>query len=206
MIFLSTLISCDIREKFNDNQNKLLTSNFSIEGNSIYFGKSEFEFEKTAKLNQYSLEYSKQENYKKARKTLLKALELEPQNPTLWNNLGNVENLSPNGSMSKQHFEKSLKVSDSTYLIASLNLGILQSSAGHFDKSEKLFQSIISNSGNHLLIALSNLELTKLYIDTGNCEKAKKTFKIAEKILDDLNVLKKTKNYLKKNNLDYCKN
>lgn len=205
LIFLSIITSCDITEKFNDNHNKLLAKNFSIEGNSIYFGESKFKFEKTDKLNQTALEYSKQENYKEARKNLLKALEFEPLNPILYNNLGNIEKLSLNGSIAKQYFEKSLKVSDSTYLIAALNLGVLHSSSGYFEKSKKLFQNIILSSDNNLLIALSNLELTKLYIDTGNCEQANKTFKIAEKILDNLNVLKETKYNLKKYNLDYCK-
>lgn len=205
LIFLSIITSCDITEKFNDNHNKLLAKNFSIEGNSIYFGESKFKFEKTDKLNQTALEYSKQENYKEARKNLLKALEFEPLNPILYNNLGNIEKLSLNGSIAKQYFEKSLKVSDSTYLIAALNLGVLHSSSGYFEKSKKLFQNIILSSDNNLLIAPSNLELTKLYIDTGNCEQANKTFKIAEKILDNLNVLKETKYNLKKYNLDYCK-
>tara|TARA_R110001592_G_scaffold144437_6_gene367554 strand:- start:100 stop:738 length:639 start_codon:yes stop_codon:yes gene_type:complete len=206
LILVSLLISCDFIEKTNDIQDSMLAKGFTIEGESIYFGESEFEFEKTVKLNNSALEYSRQRKFIKARKTLLKALDIEPQNPILWNNLGNVERVSPNESKAKKYFEKSIKVSDSTYLVAVLNLGILHSYSGDFDKSKKLFQYIISNSDNDLLEAISNLELTKLYIDTGNCEKAKKSFKIADKILNDLNVLKETKNDLKKFNLDYCQN
>ncbi|MFZ2283797.1 MAG: hypothetical protein WAV86_07975 [Lutibacter sp.] len=206
LTILLIFISCQEREKPSEISIDFSNNNFSVDGESIYYGASDFKLENTSELNITALELAKQKNFKKARKILLKALSIEPENPILLNNLGNIEKLSPNGSNAKKYYEKSFKASDSTYLISALNLGIMHFYSGNFDQSEKLFKYVISKTNDNLLIALSNLELTKIYIDSGKCSDAKKSFRTAEKILNELNILENILNNLKINHLNYCQN
>ena len=88
IILFLVLISCKNEKKSHGNNSNLKNDKGNID---LYIGNEKFESKEADKFNSEGIEFVKKSEYKKAEIMFLKALENEPNNPTILNNLGNVK-------------------------------------------------------------------------------------------------------------------
>lgn len=180
--FLIIVVSCkgDRSEEVGDGEIDII---FHDDGRiSVYFGEDNFKIKQASQLNSEGISLAKNGYFKKAHRKFQNGLELEPENPTLLNNLGNTEHELKNYHKAITYFERSLKVSDSLYLNASLNLGLLYWKDYEFEKSAKVLEYVLSKSDNKYEQASANYQLAKTYLDMNVCGKAQKAFSKAKLI------------------------
>jgi tetratricopeptide (TPR) repeat protein len=178
VILFSALISC--KSENNSKEKDNLESNIDL-----YITGEKFETKKADKLNLEGIELSKKSEYKKAEIMFLKALENEPNNPTILNNLGNVKKFQNEYEESIKYYEKSLLASDSLYLNSALNIGIVTYKIKNYDKSLKLLEYVISESTNLKLIEIAYYNLVLVHLALNECDKAKTELKNSEQILEN---------------------
>jgi tetratricopeptide (TPR) repeat protein len=194
VILFSILTSC--KSENNSKEKENLKSN---KGNiDLYISGEKFETKKADKLNSEGIEFSKKSEHKKAEKIFLNALKIEPNNPTILNNLGNVKKAQNDYIESIKYYEKSLLVSDSLYLKSALNIGIVSYKTENYNKSLKLLKYVISKSNNLKLTEIAYYNLVLVYIKQNKCEKAKTELKKAEKIFENNFQFVEQYEYLKK--------
>tara|TARA_R110002050_G_scaffold282940_1_gene431059 strand:- start:765 stop:1403 length:639 start_codon:yes stop_codon:yes gene_type:complete len=140
---------------------------------SVYIGEDFFENQVANGLNTEGVNLAKEGYFEQAKNKFLKGLEIEPENPCLINNLGNTEHELKNYKIATSTFEKSLAISDSTYLNAGLNLGLLYWKDYEFEKSAKILEYVLSKSTKKYEIAAAHLQLARTYLDMNKCKKAK---------------------------------
>lgn len=140
---------------------------------SVYIGQDFFENQDANRLNTEGVNLAKEGYFEQAKNKFLDGLEIEPENPCLINNLGNAEHELKNYKSATSTFEKSLTISDSTYLNAGLNLGLLYWKDYEFEKSAKILEYVLSRSTKKYEIAAAHLQLARTYLDLNRCEKAK---------------------------------
>ena len=193
VILFSVLISCKTENNSSGNEN--LKSN---KGNiDLYITGEKFETKKSEKLNSKGIKFSKKNEYKKAEKIFLNALKIEPNNPTILNNLGNVKKFQNEYEESIKYYEKSLLVSDSLYLNSALNIGIVSYQTENYNKSLTLLEYVISESNNLKLTEIAYYNLVLVYVKKNECEKAKTEFEKYERIFKDKFQFVKQYEYLK---------
>lgn len=83
---------------------------------NVYMGIDRFETKEFDRFNSEGIELSKKSEYEKAELIFLKALRIEPNNPTILNNFRNVKKHHNKYEESIKYYEKSLIISDSLYL------------------------------------------------------------------------------------------
>jgi tetratricopeptide (TPR) repeat protein len=140
---------------------------------SVYIGEDFFENQEANSLNTEGVNLAKEGYFEQAKNKFLGGLEIEPDNPCLINNLGNAEHELKNYKSATSTFERSLTISDSTYLNAGLNLGLLYWKDYEFEKSAKILEYVLSKSKKKYEIAAAHLQLARTYLDMNKCEKAK---------------------------------
>jgi tetratricopeptide (TPR) repeat protein len=176
------LISCNKQKKFikiSDNP----YIEYSKEGYNISIYISDFKLGKGNDLNSEGMDFARKENFEKAREKFTQALSIEPNDPVILNNLGNIEHHSYEFEKAIEYFEKSLISSDSLYVSAGINLGKTYSLIGEKEKSELLFNEILKKTDIDFLNGLCYFELTRSHLDYGEIKKAKFSFSKANSIL-----------------------
>ncbi|MFC2110555.1 tetratricopeptide repeat protein [Bacteroidota bacterium] len=170
----------------------------SEDKNSITLSTENFITEKAEELNEVGIEKAKSGNYDLAEKLFLKALDLEPKNPTIITNLGLNQQVQNNYEKAVKYYEKALFVSDSTYYIASINLGKLYYKTNKHIEGVKILTFVINNSKDETIINVAHLNRSYNQVSLGNCKKAlndynyvKKSNLNAEGILQQMNTLEK---------------
>ena len=148
----------------------------------IYYNNEKFESVESEKLNSEGVELAKKNELNKAETKLLKALKIEPNNPTVLNNIGNVKKLKKEYDESIKYYEKSLTVSDSLYLNSALNIGIVSYQNEKYIKSEKILKYVIIESNDLKLTGIAYYNLVLVYLKQNKCGKAKMEFKKSEQI------------------------
>ena len=143
---------------------------------SAYIGGEDFENSEANNLNSEGVNLAKDGYFEKAKLKFQNGLEVEPKNPSLLNNLGNAEHELKNYQMAIKYFEESLKNSDSLYLNAGLNLGLLYWKDYEFEKSAEVLEYVISKSGKKYEKSAAHFQLARTYLDLNICEKAKRNF------------------------------
>ena len=182
IILFLVLISCKNEKKSHGNNSNLKNDKGNID---LYIGNEKFESKEAYKFNSEGIEFVKKSEYKKAEIMFLKALENEPNNPTILNNLGNVKKFQNEYEESIKYYEKSLLVSDSLYLNSALNIGIATYKSKNYDKSIKLLEYVISESNNLKLIEIAYYNLVLVHLALNECDKAKIELKKLEQILEN---------------------
>ena len=175
---LLILISC---KSENNSKEKKELKNSKGDVN-VYFAKEKFETKESDKFNTEGIELVKKGEYKKSEIKFLEALKIEPNNPTILNNLGNVKKYQNEYNESIKYYEKSLIISDSLYFNSALNIGIVSYKTKNYAKSLKLLEYVISESNDLKLIEIAYYNLVLVYIRQDKCEKAKIELKKSEQI------------------------
>lgn len=136
----------------------------------------EFQSIEAQELNNKGTQLSKKGELEKAKKLYLEANTIEPNNPTVLNNLGNIysaEETEESLALAIQCYSKSLAVSDSTYLNAATNLSLAFHKISAFDKGVKIADFTIQNSDDDMIILASRIHKVYNLIGLGECEQAK---------------------------------
>ena len=120
---------------------------------------------------------------------MLKALELDSQDPVILNNLGNIEYDEKNFEKALDYFKQSIKVSDSLYLIAFFNLGKTYSLIGEEEKAAVVLKFAENKAENLLLKGLAQYHLAVSYLEYGKVEKGREALKKAESNLKEFQPL-----------------
>ncbi|WP_188463939.1 tetratricopeptide repeat protein [Bizionia arctica] len=165
LLFLSLLIislnSCKDNKKasINDEQNKSIPGDY-------------YENENAEELNEKGIEFSKNGDFDKGKEVFLKSLELDPNNPTTLSNLGLNRYLDYDYDNAIKYYQKSYEVSDSTYHIAGINLGLTYFYNKEFDKGVVITNYVIENSDDKDILSTAYVHRALNYLGKNNCEKA----------------------------------
>ena len=147
---------------------------------SVYISGDDFENSEANNLNNQGVNLAKDSYFEKAKLKFQNGLEIEPENPSLLNNLGNAEHELKNYQMAIKYFEESFKASDSLYLNAGLNLGLLYWKDYEFEKSAQVLEYVLLKSNKKYEYSVAHFQLAKTYLDMNFCEKAKQNFRKAK--------------------------
>lgn len=157
-----------------------------------------FENEKANRLNQEAIEYGKKGFPDKSCELLLEALKIEPNNPTLYNNLGLVYSLQNENKKSISSFQKSLLISDSTFLQAAVNLGLEYNKVGEYQNAINVLNFTIIKTQNKQLEIGARINKIFSLTQIKKCEEAKVEIKKIESNHDFIDVFTKQINDAKK--------
>tara|TARA_R110000868_G_scaffold289573_1_gene549817 strand:+ start:2048 stop:2695 length:648 start_codon:yes stop_codon:yes gene_type:complete len=178
-IFLVLIFSSSCKQENQSEKEKLENAEiiFYEDGRvSAYISGDDFENSEANKLNSEGVNLAKEGYFEKAKLKFQNGLEIEPENPSLLNNLGNAEHELKNYQIAIKYFEESFKVSDSLYLNAGLNLGLLYWKDYEFEKSVKVLEYVLSKSSKKYEKSAAHFQLAITYLDMNTCEKAKWNF------------------------------
>ncbi|SNR60730.1 hypothetical protein SAMN06265371_106214 [Lutibacter agarilyticus] len=182
LIISILLISCSKQRKFvKISDNPFIE--YTKEGHNVSIYISDFSLGKGNELALEAMKFARKNKFDKAREKLTQAIIEEPNNPILYNNLGNVEYHDYKFNKAIECYEKSLIISDSLYISAGINLGKAYSLIGEKEKSELIFNQIIIKSDIEFLRGICYYELTRKHLDYGEIEEAKLSFSNAKSIL-----------------------
>jgi tetratricopeptide (TPR) repeat protein len=174
------MFSCKTENKSNEEIDVSITNkNGQID---VFYNNEEFKSKEAVNLNSDGVELAKKNEFNKAATKFLEALNIEPNNPTILNNLGNIEKLKNNYDKSKKYFEKSLIASDSLYFNSALNLGIVNHKTKDYLKSIELFEYVISKSPDSMQTAMAHYHLCWTYLSLNKCDKAKTELEESKKV------------------------
>ncbi|HUH50695.1 MAG TPA: hypothetical protein VLZ11_01170 [Flavobacterium sp.] len=180
ILMVSLMFSCKTENKSNDEIDVAITNkNGQID---VFYNDEEFQSKEAANLNFDGVELAKNNEFNRAETKFLEALDIEPNNPTILNNLGNIEKFKNNYDKSKKYYEKSLIASDSLYYNSALNLGIVNYKTEDFLKSIKLFEYVISKSPDSMQTAIAHYHLCYTYLSLNKCDKAKTELEESKKV------------------------
>jgi len=160
-IFLIALNSCENNKKsdYNDEQDKTIKGDYYDNLNA-------------SDLNEKGIELSKRANYEKGKEVFLKALELEPNNPTTLSNLGLNRYLDYDYDNAIKYYQKSYKISDSTYHISAINLGLTYFYNKEFDKGIVITNYVIEHTNDKDILSSAYVHRALNYLGKDDCEKA----------------------------------
>ncbi|WP_445458013.1 tetratricopeptide repeat protein [Flavobacterium sp. HNIBRBA15423] len=161
LLLISSLSSC-IKEKnanFNNEQEKTLNGDF-------------YENSEASHLNDKGIELCKNGNYKQSKEVFLKALELEPNNPTTLSNLGLNSYLDYDYENAIKYYQESYKISDSTFHIAAINLGLTYFYNEEFDKGIAITNYVIKNAKDNNFLSSAIVHRALNYLGKKECDKA----------------------------------
>ena len=133
---------------------------------------------KADSLNGKGIELSKNEEYKESRLVLLKALELEPNHPTILSNLGLNSYLAFDYLNAIDYYQKSYKASDSTYHIAAVNLGLTYYYSNEYENGIKITEHVIGNATDNTVLASAYVHKALNRLGLNDCKSAKKDLEL----------------------------
>ncbi len=140
---------------------------------SISIKGQKFENPKANELNSQAIREVENGNHDSAEDLFYEALDLEPNNPTILSNIGlYYQDLGLDRKAIEFH-NKSMKVSDSTYLISGANLGNAYYQIGEFSKGIKILDFVIENTSEDRLLVVAYVNRGFNHLGNGNCKKAK---------------------------------
>ena len=158
IIFLSSCKN-DKKSDYNNEQDKTIKENY-------------YENLSASDLNEKGIELSKNGDYEKGKEVFLKALELEPNNPTTLSNLGLNRYLDYDYHNAIKYYQESYRVSDSTYHIAAINLGLTYFYSKEFDKGIEITNYVIENTKDKDILSSAYVHRALNYLGKDECDKA----------------------------------
>ncbi|WP_157823652.1 hypothetical protein [Salegentibacter salarius] len=155
------------------------------------------------KLHSGAMEFIKIGEDSLAKVQLEGALEIEPTNPILLNDLGNLEERTKDFERAISLFKEAIKSSDSIYFPAEYNLADLYAILGEQEKAEFHYNHIIKKHRNDFLNGLAYRGLAEMYIDYGYQGKAKEMIIKAKESMENYSDFVSNFNVLEKRIDDY---
>lgn len=139
---------------------------------NAFQGGYHFDSEEANRLNNEGIRFIKEHDYDQAEEKFIAASRLEPENPTLLNNLGNV--YKNKGALSKAmvYYNESYIFSDSTFLLAVYNIARTYEEMGEYDKSLEEFKSILPRTSDENMLTMVKFEIAHILITQNKCSEA----------------------------------
>jgi len=153
---------------------KKVTNTVNDSEQIIHYNKDfQFASEEADRLNEEAINSGRNGANEKAKELLLKALKIEPNNPITLNNLGIVYEQLKKYKQAISYFERSLKVSDSTYLTAGIGLTSNYYRISEYQKGIDLANYMIEKSKEKRVSIPASVHKAFCLISLGQCKKAK---------------------------------
>lgn len=167
-IFLLSFTNCEkIVEKkkdVNSKQHKTISGSY-------------FENEEANILNSKGVEFSREGYFRKGREAFLEANKLEPNNPTILSNLGLNSFMLRNYDIAIEYYQRAYEISDSTYHVAAINLGVTYYYKEEFDKGIEITDYVINNTDDVSVLSSAYVHRALNYIGKDECKNAKSDLK-----------------------------
>lgn len=144
-----------------------------------------------ADLNEKGIELSQSGDLSEGKEVFLEALKLEPNNPTTLSNLGLNRFLDYDYDNAIKYYQKSYTISDSTYHIAAVNLGLTYYYTEKFDQGIVITNYVIKHATDSNILSSAYVHRALNYLGQEKCDKAQ----------TDLDYI--TDNFLGEANIDY---
>ncbi|WP_053978601.1 tetratricopeptide repeat protein [Mangrovimonas xylaniphaga] len=176
-LFSISIVGCK-NKTYNEEQDKIIDGDF-------------YKNNDAADLNKNGIDLSKSGDLKKGRESFLKALEIEPNNPTTLSNLGLNYYLTEDYDNAIKYYKESYKTSDSTYHIAAVNLGLTYYYNEEFDKGIEITNYVINNAQHDEVLSSAYVHRALNFLGNNRCDDAQA----------DLNYI--IKNFKRENNVEY---
>ena len=159
----------------------LNAENFEIiKGNDkkldIFWGVYLFKNKEANRLNNEGLNFIKEDDYDKAENKFIAAYRLEPDNPSILNNLGNIYKKKGTRKMAMEYYNESYTFSDSTYFPAAFNIGITYNYMREYDKSLEILEYIISQTEDKDKQTIVKFEMANVMIKQNKCSEARNLY------------------------------
>src|SRR5690554_3487903 len=178
-ILLIVISSCDRNNKANKSKEESNVEIIVGEEKSelgIVMGNDSFKNDEAKSLNNLGINYIREKQYKKAEEYFLAAFRLEPKNPTILNNLGNIYREIGTDKMALEYYTKSFIASDSTYFNAAYNMGIAYCNLEEYEKSLEVLEYIIAVSKDKNEKLFAEYVIIRVYLSQNQCSKAKQLY------------------------------
>ncbi|MCK0109900.1 hypothetical protein MWU58_11395 [Flavobacteriaceae bacterium S0825] len=161
LIFIISLTSCKDNKKVSieNVQHKSIPGDY-------------FENQEAKKLNDKGIELSKTGNYKGGESAFFKSLEIEPNNPTTLSNLGLNRFLDYDYDNAIKYYQKSYTISDSTYHIPAINLGLTYFYNKEFAKGIEITNYVIEHTNDKDILSSAYVHRALNYLGKNECDKA----------------------------------
>lgn len=144
-----------------------------------------FHSRKSDSLNAMGLKAARNGDIDRARTYFQQALKIEPNNPSIINNIGLLQFNIGNLDSAAYYCELSLLQSDSTYINAASNLGLIYFRRQDYDKCITIAEYIEHNSHDGFLIGIAKLNQAMALNEQSRCLEARVAFQKANSLLLD---------------------
>ncbi len=196
LLFAMTYFSC--------NETKDYGEGFKQQKNHPSLYSDDYEYPISNKeayiFNEKALDKINSNKFNKALKLFQKANELEPDNPSILSNIGNVYQRQVIYGQAEEYYNRSIEVSDSNYLPAIVNLSSLFMDKEEYEKSIKLSETLLGKFEEPKYQAGLFFNLLIAHSKVGNCKSALiyyKELKMRVKITGQYFFEEKAMKYLK---------
>lgn len=145
-------------------------------GANIVEPNDEIENEEASELNTKAIEYVGKGNYKTAQNLLLKAIQLEPNNAVILNNLGLTEMEIGEFDKTVDYFNRAYTVSEKKYIQAMSNLALLYYRSGKHELAIEQSIFVLGQNPSTSVSLSTNFTLAITFADSGKCKKAQEYY------------------------------
>lgn len=206
LVYLITSILLIYSCKKNLKKNEFVESNtmeVTIQPNDssdvdIVIGNEIIKNKEALELNNLGIEHAKKGEFRKAEKKFIAAYRIEPENPIILNNMGNIYREIGTNKMALEYYSESFIASDSTYFNAGYNMGITYCDLGEYDKSLQTLQKIIEDTDDPNKIMISEYVKVRVYLSKNDCDKAEKLYREIKNDLDEFPQFKMNREIVEK--------
>ena len=174
VLFFIIAFSFSCKKEKSSNKDEILIDRHGNE--HIYSADHYFETDEAKKYNALGNTLAREGRYEDARLEFLKADNFEHNNPIVLNNLGNLEWNLDNRIKAIKYYNVAIKVSDSTYLDAFLNLGLQYWRLDKYKIAEFNYNYVLDRTDSDNQKAAIYYNLSNGYIKLDKCVKARKNF------------------------------
>jgi len=139
-----------------------------------------FKTERAEQLNNEGILLSQNGSIEGGIKKFYEALQIEPENPTILSNIALNQNFQKKYKEAEKHYQSALEYSDSTYLIAATNLGVLYYDTKKFEKGIEILDYVIKHETSSKALAFTRFYRALSSIELGYCNKAREDLNYIE--------------------------
>ncbi len=175
--FLIVLLSsCNFSNESNNEEKQ-----YEIYGDDIVSLNEYFASKNASKLSRKGVDLGLKKKYDEAEKVFRKALDEEPNNPIILNNIGLTFYNRGIYNEAIKYFTRALKVSDSTSLLAATNLGLTYYEQMDYARALKIMSFTLNQSKNdNTRKLIVRIHRVMVNIELENCNEIEKDRKVIE--------------------------
>jgi tetratricopeptide (TPR) repeat protein len=184
LIIASIIVCCKKPLEFNMiNDNPHIEHAINDESITLFHENFVSDSDEFNELVDRATDLSSDGRYNKARKVFDKAMTIDPNDPVLLNNYGNLEHSDKNFSKAISYFKKSIETSDKKYLVAYINLGKTYGLIGETENAKEAYFYVLNNTEIPYLKGVTYLHLSQFHLDYGNKDEGLETVLKAKQLL-----------------------